>query len=183
MTGNVGCLLSWKVEPMFAVIRSGGKKYRVTPKAVLRVENLDAEPDTIVTLTDVLAVGSEGNLTIGSPVLAGASIAATVLAQDRLDKADPGAKRRRQNSRRQSGHVTVLRVASITAGGKTFTAESTAMPPLAESMAGSGAGMISAGDIAVPAAALDAAESAGVISGVDPADVEKTETDNTASQE
>ncbi len=42
--------------------------------------------------------------------------------------------------------------------------------------------MISAGDIAVPAAALDAAESAGVISGVDPADVEKTETDNTASQ-
>ena len=64
-----------------------------------------------------------------------------------------------------------------------FQAAAQAVPDSAESPAGSGTGGISAGDIAVPAAALDAAESAGVISGVDPADVEKAETENTASKE
>jgi large subunit ribosomal protein L21 len=166
---------------MFAVIRTGGKKYRITPNVVLRVEKLEAEPGGTVTFTDVLAVGSEGNLTIGSPILGGASVAATVLAQDRPDEVDTAKKRRRKSGHGQ--HVTVLRVASITAGGKTFTAESTAPPPATESVMDPGVGTISAGDIAVPAAALDAAESAGVISGVDPADVERAETENTASQE
>lgn len=165
---------------MFAVIRTGGRKYRVTPNAVLKVDTLQAELGATVTFTDVLEVGSEGNLTLGNPVLAGALVAATVLAQERPDEGDT-AKKHRRNSRRQA--ATVLRVASITAGGKTFTAESTAPPPAAESVMDPGVGTISAGDIAVPAAALDAAESAGVISGVDPADVERAETENTASQE
>jgi len=56
-----------------------------------------------VTFTDVLAVGSEGNLTLGSPVVAGASVVATVIAQDRLDKIVIFKKRRRQNSRRKNG--------------------------------------------------------------------------------
>lgn len=110
---------------MFAVIRTGGKQYRVSPNVVLKVEKLDAEPGGTVTFTDVLAVGGEGSLTIGSPVVAGASVAATVIAQDRLDKVIIFKKRRRQNSRRKNGHrqhVTVLRVASITADGQTFTA-------------------------------------------------------------
>jgi large subunit ribosomal protein L21 len=110
---------------MFAVIRTGGKQYRVSPNAVLKVEKLDAEAGGTVTFTDVLAVGGEGNLTIGAPLVAGASVNATVIAQDRLDKVIIFKKRRRQNSRRKNGHrqhVTVLRVASITADGQTFTA-------------------------------------------------------------
>ena len=104
---------------MFAVIRTGGKQYRVTPNAVLKVEKLDAEPGATITFTDVLAVGGAGGLTVGSPLVAGASVTATVIAQDRLDKVIIFKKRRRQNSRRKNGHrqhVTVLRVAEISAG-------------------------------------------------------------------
>jgi large subunit ribosomal protein L21 len=103
---------------MFAVIRTGGKQYRVTPDAVLKVEKLEAEAGETVTFTDVLAVGGDGALKLGSPVLAGASVTATVIAQDRLAKVIIFKKRRRQNSRRKNGHrqcVTVLRVASINA--------------------------------------------------------------------
>ena len=103
---------------MFAVIRTGGKQYRVTPNAVLKVEKLEAEPGSTVTFTDVLAVGGEAGLTVGSPVIVGASVTATVIAQDRLDKVIIFKKRRRQNSRRKNGHrqhVTVLRVATISA--------------------------------------------------------------------
>ena len=103
---------------MFAVIRTGGKQYRVTPDAVLKVEKLEAEAGSTVTFTDVLAVGGEGALKIGAPVVAGASVTATVIAQDRLAKVIIFKKRRRQNSRRKNGHrqcVTVLRVASINA--------------------------------------------------------------------
>jgi large subunit ribosomal protein L21 len=101
---------------MFAVIRTGGKQYRVTPNAVLRVEKLQAEPDATVTFHDVLAVGDADGLTLGGPVVAGASVTATVLAQDRLDKVIVFKKRRRKNSRRKRGHrqhVTVLRVTGI----------------------------------------------------------------------
>jgi large subunit ribosomal protein L21 len=105
---------------MFAVIRTGGKQYRVTPNAVLKVEKLEAEPGGTVTFMDVLAVGGDGSLTLGAPTVAGASVTATVIAQDRLDKIIVFKKRRRQNSRRKNGHrqhVTVLRVAGISANG------------------------------------------------------------------
>jgi len=65
---------------MFAVIRTGGKQYRVTPNALLKVEKLEAEAGATITFTDVLAVGSEGNVTIGAPVVAGATVTATVIA-------------------------------------------------------------------------------------------------------
>jgi large subunit ribosomal protein L21 len=105
---------------MFAVIRTGGKQYRVTPDLVLKVEKLDAQPGATFTFTDVLAVGSSAGITLGTPVVAGASVTATVIAQDRLDKVIIFKKRRRQNSRRKNGHrqhVTVLRVADIFADG------------------------------------------------------------------
>jgi large subunit ribosomal protein L21 len=103
---------------MFAVIRTGGKQYHVTPDAVLKVEKLEAEAGSTVTFTDVLAVGGEGSLKLGAPVVAGASVTATVIAQDRLDKVLIFKKRRRQNSRRKNGHrqhVTVLRISGINA--------------------------------------------------------------------
>jgi large subunit ribosomal protein L21 len=103
---------------MFAVIRTGGKQYRVTENAVLKVEKLEAEPGSTVTFTDVLALGEEGNVTLGAPVVAGAAVTATVLGQERLKKIVVFKKRRRKNSRRRAGHrqhVTVLRVAAIRA--------------------------------------------------------------------
>ncbi len=105
---------------MFAVIRTGGKQYRVTPNAVLKVEKLPAEPGATVTFTDVLAVGDAAGITLGAPVVAGASVTATVLAQDRLAKIIVFKKRRRKNSRRKNGHrqhVTVLRIGAISAAG------------------------------------------------------------------
>ncbi len=103
---------------MFAVIRTGGKQYRVSPDSVLKVEKLEAEAGSTITFTDVLAIGQDGNLTIGAPLVAGASVTATVIAQDRLDTVIIFKKRRRQNSRRRNGHrqqVTVLRIAGIQA--------------------------------------------------------------------
>ncbi len=113
---------------MFAVIRTGGKQYRVTPNAVLKVEKLEAEPGASVTFTDVLAIQGEAGLMVGAPVVAGASVQATVIAQDRLDKIIIFKKRRRQNSRRKNGHrqhVTVLRIGGISDGGTEHTAAHT----------------------------------------------------------
>jgi large subunit ribosomal protein L21 len=146
---------------MFAVIRTGGKQYRVTPNALLKVEKLDAEAGGTITFTDVLAVGVDGNLTIGSPIVADASVTATVIAQDRLDKVIIFKKRRRQNSRRRNGHrqhVTVLRIGGINANGQTYTAEA------AQHEAGH-----------APAAAVDAAESLAIVSGETPEAVEATQ--------
>ena len=120
---------------MFAVIRTGGKQYRVTPNAVLKVEKLEAEPGSVYTFTDVLAVGSDAGVTLGTPGVAGASVTATVVAQDRLDKVIIFKKRRRQNSRRKNGHrqhVTVLRVAEISAEGHAASAPQAASAPAPE---------------------------------------------------
>ena len=103
---------------MFAVIRTGGKQYRVVPDAVLKVEKLQGEAGSTITFTDVLAVGSDAGTVIGAPLVEGATVTATVIAQDRLDKVIIFKKRRRQNSRRKMGHrqhVTVLRIAGINA--------------------------------------------------------------------
>jgi large subunit ribosomal protein L21 len=112
---------------MFAVIRTGGKQYRVVPNAILKVEKLEAEEGSTVTFDEVLALGEDGGaLSVGAPLVAGATVTATVVAQDRLDKIIIFKKRRRQNSRRKNGHrqhVTVLRIAGISGAGNTITAE------------------------------------------------------------
>ncbi|CAI9120259.1 50S ribosomal protein L21 [Brytella acorum] len=103
---------------MFAVIRTGGKQYRVTPQATLKVEKLEVEAGNTVTFSDVLALGSDAGVTIGAPLVTGATVTATVIAQDRLAKVIIFKKRRRQNSRRKNGHrqqVTVLRIDAINA--------------------------------------------------------------------
>ena len=123
---------------MFAVIRTGGKQYRVTPNAVLKVEKLAAEAGATVTFTDVLAVGSDAGVTVGAPTVAGASVTATVIAQDRLDKVIIFKKRRRQNSRRRNGHrqhVTVLRIGGFEQDGQALTAASEAEAGPAEIVA------------------------------------------------
>ena len=100
----------------YAVIRTGGKQYRVTPNAVLTIEKLEAAPGATVTFHDVLAVSGEGGVAIGAPTVPGASVTATVLEQKRDEKVIIFKKRRRQNSRRKNGHrqhQTVVRVAEI----------------------------------------------------------------------
>ncbi|WP_207540568.1 50S ribosomal protein L21 [Sabulicella rubraurantiaca] len=102
----------------FAVIRTGGKQYRVTPNAVLTVEKLEAEAGSTVTFHEVLALGGEAGLQIGAPIVPGAKVTATVLEQSRGDKVLILKKRRRKNSRRKQGHrqhQTVLRIAEIAA--------------------------------------------------------------------
>ena len=112
---------------MFAVIRTGGKQYRVSHNDVLKIEKLPGAAGETITFTDVLAVSSGAGTTLGTPLVAGATVTATVIAQDRLDKVIIFKKRRRQNSRRKNGHrqhVTVLRVAGITADGHEYKPES-----------------------------------------------------------
>ena len=121
---------------MFAVIRTGGKQYRVAPNDVLKIEKLPGDAGETITFTDVLAVGSDAGTTLGTPVVPGATVTATVIAQDRLDKIIIFKKRRRQNSRRKNGHrqhVTVLRVAGINADGHVMPqpAAATATAPAA----------------------------------------------------
>jgi len=102
----------------YAVIRTGGKQYRVTPDAVLTVEKLEAEPGATITFQDVLAIGTEAGLTLGAPTVPGARVTATVVEQSRGDKVIIFKKRRRQNSRRKNGHrqhQTVLKIAEIAA--------------------------------------------------------------------
>jgi large subunit ribosomal protein L21 len=102
----------------YAVIRTGGKQYRVTPDALLTVEKLEAEPGSTVTFHDVLLVGSEAGLAVGAPTVPGASVTATVVEQTRGDKVLIFKKRRRQNSRRKNGHrqhQTVLKIGAIIA--------------------------------------------------------------------
>ena len=102
---------------MYAVIRTGGKQYRVAANDVLKIEKLPGEAGETITFTDVLAVGSlAGGTTIGTPLVAGATVTATVIAQDRLDKVIIFKKRRRHNYRRKNGHrqqLTVLKIVSV----------------------------------------------------------------------
>ncbi|HEY7242525.1 MAG TPA: 50S ribosomal protein L21 [Xanthobacteraceae bacterium] len=100
---------------MFAVIKTGGKQYRVAAEDVIRVDKIAANPGEIIQLPEVLLVGGE-NVTLGAPTVAGASVAVEVLEQGRGPKIIAFKKRRRKNSRRKRGHrqeFTLLRVTEI----------------------------------------------------------------------
>jgi large subunit ribosomal protein L21 len=104
---------------MFAVIKSGGKQYRVAAEDKVKVARLADEPGSVVEITDVLMVGGESPL-IGNPVQ-GATVAAEVLAHGRGPKVIAFKKRRRKNSRRKRGFredFTMLRITEILTDGK-----------------------------------------------------------------
>ena len=106
---------------MFAVIKTGGKQYKVAPNDVLRIEKIAGEPGDTVELGSVLMVGGEDGLTIGAPLVEGAAVAAEVIEQARADKIIVFKKKRRKNHRRRNGHrqhETVLRVTEILTDGK-----------------------------------------------------------------
>ena len=111
---------------MFAVMRSGGKQYRVAPNDIIRVEKLEAEVGATVSLDEVLLVGEGDAVTVGTPAIDGASVVAEVLDQFRGPKVLVFKKKRRKNYRRKQGHrqaLTLLRVTEIKASGTSKTQE------------------------------------------------------------
>ena len=106
---------------MFAVIRTGGKQYRVAPNDIIEIEKIAGEPGDIVELADVILLGGEGGPKTGSPTIAGASVAAEVVEQKRADKIIVFKKKRRQGYRRTAGHrqmLTSVRITEILTDGK-----------------------------------------------------------------
>lgn len=100
---------------MFAVIKTGGRQYRVVPDDVLEVGKIEGEVGTIVQLSEVLVVGGDTPV-LGIPTVKGASVAVEVLQHKRGPKVIAFKKRRRKNSRRKRGYrdeITVLRVTEI----------------------------------------------------------------------
>ena len=89
---------------MYAVIKTGGKQYRVTSGDKLKIELLAAEVGSEVTFDQVLMVGGDGGMKLGAPLLPGASVKATVLAQGRGDKIRIFKMRRRKHYRKSQGH-------------------------------------------------------------------------------
>lgn len=104
---------------MFAVIKTGGKQYRVAAEDKLKVEKVAGEPGEIIQFGEVLVVGGD-TVTLGTPTVSGASVAAEVVAQERGPKVIAFKKRRRKNSRRKRGHrqeFTLIRISEILLDG------------------------------------------------------------------
>jgi large subunit ribosomal protein L21 len=101
---------------MYAVIKTGGKQYRVMQGEILRVEKLEADVGAAVTFDQVLLLGEGEGITVGTPLVAGASVGATVKAQGRGDKVRIIKFRRRKHHMKQQGHrqyYTEVEITSI----------------------------------------------------------------------
>lgn len=117
---------------MFAVVKTGGKQYRVSPGDVVLVEKIEGEAGQAINLEEVLMYGEEGNVTLGAPCVAQAQVCATIREQTRGDKVLVFKKRRRQGYRRTAGHrqdLTVLKIDALMVGGKTLAGEASAVKP------------------------------------------------------
>ena len=103
---------------MYAIIKTGGKQYRVAAGGMLKVETLNAEVGSQVTLSEVLAVSDGNELKVGAPFVEGASVTATVVSHGRHDKVRIFKMRRRKHSIKSAGHrknYTELKIESIAA--------------------------------------------------------------------
>ena len=99
---------------MYAVIRTGGKQYKVATDDVIRVERLAGEAGETVRFAEVLMVGEGEQATLGTPLVAGASVAATLVKHVQGDKVLVFKKKRRHNYRRKRGHRQGLSVLKVT---------------------------------------------------------------------
>jgi large subunit ribosomal protein L21 len=103
---------------MYAVIKTGGKQYKVANGDVILVEKLQGEAGASITLAEVLMIGDGANITVGAPTVKGASVAAEVVDQAKADKVIIFKKNRRHNYRRKRGHrqkLTALKITGINA--------------------------------------------------------------------
>ena len=103
---------------MYAVIRSGGKQYKVSKDDIISVEKLTAEAGDKISLDEVLMISEKDNLIIGDPIIKGATVNAKVVEQTRAKKIIVFKKKRRHNYRRKNGHqqnLTTLKIVDIKA--------------------------------------------------------------------
>jgi len=103
---------------MYAVVKTGGKQYRVTPGELVQIERLDQPVGAVVEFDRVLAVGGDQGLVVGVPRVERARVSAEIIAQTRGKKVIAFKKRRRKNSRRTRGHrqyVTTIKITQIAA--------------------------------------------------------------------
>ena len=106
---------------MFAVIKAGGKQYRVVEDQLLKVEGVEGEPGTIVQIGEVIMLGGD-KPEIGKPTISGASVAVEIVKHGRGPKVIAFKNRRRKNSRRKRGHrqdYVLIRISEILTGGAT----------------------------------------------------------------
>jgi large subunit ribosomal protein L21 len=104
---------------MYAVIKTGGKQYRVAADETVVIERIAGDAGATVEFTEVLMIGRDGGAVIGKPTVAGARVTAEVVEQGRADKVIAFKKRRRKNSRRKRGHrqhQTTVKIREIVAG-------------------------------------------------------------------
>ena len=109
----------------YAVIRTGGKQYRVAPGDVIRVEKLGGEPGAEVEFTEVLMTEGDGGVRLGTPLLSGARVTGQVVQQGKAKKILVFKKKRRKNYRRHQGHrqqFTAVRVTQIESGAESHGA-------------------------------------------------------------
>ena len=117
---------------MFAVIRTGGKQYRVAPNDVIKVERLPGAAGEVIELGEVLMLGDGDKVTVGAPLVGGACVGASVIAQGQGDKVLIFKKNRRHNYRRKNGHrqdLTVLRITEILTDGQKPSKQAAAPAP------------------------------------------------------
>ena len=122
---------------MYAVVKTGGKQYRVAKDDTILVEKLDAEEGQKVTLSDVMLLGEGDNVIVGTPVVANASVEAQVVSQTRGPKIIIFRRKRRKNHRRTQGHrqdLTLLKITDINTSAKKTAApaKKAAAPKTAE---------------------------------------------------
>ena len=121
---------------MYAVIKTGGKQYRVSPGDVLVIEKLDGAPGDAVKFDQVLMTGGDAGVTLGAPIVAGAVVDATLIETRKGEKVKVFKKIRRQGYKRTKGHrqqETVVRVTGLTVGGKSEKWDGTVdLTPLSE---------------------------------------------------
>jgi large subunit ribosomal protein L21 len=101
---------------MYAVIKTGGKQYKVAAGEKIKVEQIAADVGQVITLDQVLAVGAGADLRVGSPLVAGASVVATVVAQGKHDKVRIFKMRRRKHYQKRQGHrqtYTELQISAV----------------------------------------------------------------------
>jgi large subunit ribosomal protein L21 len=115
---------------MFAVIKAGGKQYRVVAEDVIRIDRVEAEPGNVIEFGEVLLLGGD-TPQIGAPTVSGAMVAGEVLQHTRGDKVIAFKKRRRKNSRRKRGfrhEFSVIRITEILTNGAKPSKEPPARP-------------------------------------------------------
>jgi large subunit ribosomal protein L21 len=101
---------------MYAVIKTGGKQYRVAAGQAIRIETIEAEPGSEITFDEVLAIGNGSELRVGTPLVAGATVKATVVSHGRHPKVTIFKMRRRKHFQKHGGHrqnFTEIRISSI----------------------------------------------------------------------